>query len=199
MIISVCSFKGGVAKSTTAMHLAAYFQQKAPTLLVDGDINRSLMKWAARGNPPFKVVSEKQGVKYAPSHTHIIVDTAARPSFEELYELVDGCDLLVVPTSPEAWAIDATLEMTGELNRLGANYKILLTLVPPKPSKSEELVRDALTDAGLPLFKTSIRRLVVFQRAALNGLTVSQMSESYAGIAWSCYKAVGDEICGKKG
>ncbi|MEG5049741.1 hypothetical protein [Microcoleus sp. B13-B4] len=30
------------------MHLAAYLQSKAPALLVDGDLNRSALDWAAR-------------------------------------------------------------------------------------------------------------------------------------------------------
>ena len=39
MIVTVASFKGGVGKTTTALHLAAYCQTLAPTLLVDGDLN----------------------------------------------------------------------------------------------------------------------------------------------------------------
>ena len=56
MIVTVASFKGGVGKTTTALHLAAYCQTLAPTLLVDGDLNRSALDWAKRGNLPFKVV-----------------------------------------------------------------------------------------------------------------------------------------------
>ena len=38
MIISIAGFKGGVGKTTTAVHFAAYLQQSAPTLLIDGDV-----------------------------------------------------------------------------------------------------------------------------------------------------------------
>jgi chromosome partitioning protein len=40
MIITVTSLKDGTEKTTTALHLAAYLEQLAPTLLVDGDLNR---------------------------------------------------------------------------------------------------------------------------------------------------------------
>lgn len=49
MIITTASFKGGVAKTTTAIHLAAYLQTKGQTLLIDGDPNRSATRWAERG------------------------------------------------------------------------------------------------------------------------------------------------------
>ncbi len=33
MLVTVASFKGGVAKTTTAVHIAAYLHMQAPTLL----------------------------------------------------------------------------------------------------------------------------------------------------------------------
>ncbi|MEG4912287.1 hypothetical protein QUB12_04160 [Microcoleus sp. B7-D4] len=36
--------------------MAAYLQTKAPTLLVDGDLNRSALDWGAGGSLPFQVV-----------------------------------------------------------------------------------------------------------------------------------------------
>jgi len=65
MIVTTASFKGGVAKTTTAIHIAAYLQKKGETLLVDGDPNRSATRWSKRGKGlPFKVVSDQQAAKY---------------------------------------------------------------------------------------------------------------------------------------
>jgi chromosome partitioning protein len=195
MIITIASFKGGVGKSTTALHFATYFQAQAPTLLVDGDLNRSALDWSFRGNLPFKVVDEKAAVKFARQYEHIIVDTPARPAPEELKTIAEGCDLLVLPTSPDALAMGAMLQMVEALKQINTTYKILMTLIPPAPSKVGEEAKRSLEKAGLPVFKHGIRRLAVFQRAALDGVPVNQVKgDSYARIAWRCYQAVGKEI-----
>jgi chromosome partitioning protein len=195
MIVTIASFKGGVGKSTTALHIAAYLQQKAPTLLVDGDLNRSALDWASRGSLPFKVVDEKQAVKFARRYEHIVIDTPARPAVDELKTLAEGCDLLVLPTSPDALAMGAMLQMVQVMQTLETDYRILLTIIPPKPNMAGVEARTSLEEAGLPLFKSGIRRLNVFQKAALEGVPVYAVKgDQYAGIAWRCYAEVGDEI-----
>ena len=195
MIITVASFKGGVGKTTTAVHLAAYFQQKAPALLVDGDANRSSTGWAKRGELPFKVVDERQAARYARDYEHVLIDTEARPQQEDLEALVGGCDLLVIPTTPDALALDALMLTIAVLRELGTeNYRVLLTIVPPRPSRDGEEARLMLTQAGVPLFQTNIRRLVAFQKAALAGVPVSLVRDRRAQLASTDYEKAGEEI-----
>lgn len=194
MIITVAAFKGGVAKSTTALHLATYLQNKADTLLVDGDFNRSALNWSNLGCLPFKVADEKQGVSLVKLYDHVVIDTPTRPDADELKTIAQGCDLLVIPTTPDAVALAATLQMVELLKQLKTNYRILLTLIPPNPNKAGEEARTALEKAGLPVFKSGIRRLAVFQRAALEGVPVNAVKDPYAQIAWRCYAEAGKEI-----
>ena len=193
MIITVASFKGGVGKTTTAIHLAEFLQARAPTLLVDGDLNRSALQWAKAGGFDFQVCDEAQAVKFSRTADHIVIDTPARPSIEELATLAGGCDLLIVPTSPDALAMGAMLQMVNYLdNQL---FKILLTIVPPKPSRRGDEARAALTDAGLPLFEAEIRQLDAFKKAAEQGIPVNKVTgDRMAGIAWNCYQKVGEEV-----
>lgn len=193
MLITVAGFKGGVGKTTTAVHLACYFSQLGDTLLVDGDPNRSATGWSKRGSFPFKVVDLMQAALYSPKYQNIIIDTAARPHQDELEALADGCNLLVLPTTPDALAIDALMQTVDLLHKLGSDrYRILLTMVHPKPVKMAALAREALSE--LPLFKAEIRRLIAYEKASLQGIPVYQVKDKMAKTAWRDYEAVGREI-----
>lgn len=195
MIITCASFKGGVGKTTSAVHFATYLQTLAPTMLVDGDPNRSASSWARHGRLPFTVIDERQAARHARSYEHIVIDTKARPDEEDLKALADGCDLLVIPTTPDALALDALMLTVKALRVLGADrYRVLITMSPPKPSRDGEDARALLSEAGLPLFAQSIRRLVAFQKAALQGLPVSQVNDPRAAEAWIDYESAGKEF-----
>ncbi|GJG89837.1 chromosome partitioning protein ParA [Gemmatimonadetes bacterium T265] len=200
MIVTVASYKGGVGKTTSAVHLAAYLQQRAPTLLVDGDPNRSATGWARRGALPFKVVDERQAARYARDFEHVVIDTEARPDEEDLRALVGGCDLLVIPTTPDALALDALMLTVTALRGLGAvNYRILLTVIPPRPSRDGDEARAMLLQSGLPVFAGGIRRLAAFQKAALSGVPVHTVSDPRAAEAWADYCAIGTQLGGTAG
>lgn len=203
LLITVAGFKGGIGKTTTAVHLACYFSGLGKTLLVDGDPNRSATGWSKRGdgNFPFKVVDLMQAALYSPKYEHIVIDTAARPDRDELEALADGCDLLVLPTTPDALAVDALLQTVDLLQSKISDkpdgiaprrYRILLTMVHPKPVKMAQQAREAL--AEVPLFNTEIRRLIAYEKAALMGVPVYEVKDRMAKIAWGDYEQVGKEI-----
>lgn len=195
MIITVAGYKGGVGKTSTAVHLACYFQTHGSTLLIDGDPNRSATGWSKRGQLPFKVADERQAAKLARDYDHIIIDTQARPELEDLAALVEGCDLLVIPSTPDALALDALMQTVDALHKFKAEqYKVLLTIVPPKPSRDGEAAREEMVGMELPIFQTSIRRLSAFQKAALMGVPVYEVKDKKASDAWSDYQSVGKEI-----
>ena len=197
MIITVASFKGGVGKTTTAVHLAAYFQRLDKTVLIDGDPNRSSSAWAARGSLPFEVADEAMTAKVARAYEHLIFDTAARPDPDVLKVLADGCDVLVIPTTADGLSFDALMLTVDALRKIeSARYRILITMSPPKPSRDGEIARDALSEQGLPVFATTIRHLKAFKTAGTQGIPVYDVKDPRALFGWEDYVAIGDELAG---
>ena len=194
MIVTVASHKGGVGKTTTAVHLAGFLQETGPTVLIDGDPNRSATGWVKRGQLPFRVIDERQAARFARDYQHVVIDTEARPEEEDLKSLADGCDLLIIPSCPDALSLDALMQTTAALEKIGGRFKVLLTIIPPKPSKDGEEARATLTDCGLSLFAGSIRRLAAFQKAALAGVLINAVDDPRALLGWQDYRGVGEEV-----
>lgn len=196
-IITVTSLKGGAGKTTSALHLAAYFQQTSSTLLVDADPNRSLREWVARGpGLPFQVIGEASLAKEAGKYDTVIIDTKGRPERDDLDDMIAGSDLIVVPCPPDAQAV-ATLRMLfAQFRQLGAtNYRVLLVNVPPPPQRDGEEYRSLLSDLQIPTFRRSIRSAKAFRKASMQGCTVDRVSDDRRSyVAWYDYEEVGREI-----
>jgi chromosome partitioning protein len=84
------------------------------------------------------------------------------------------------------------LEIAKDLG--DAHYRALLTIVPPKPNKEGETIKQELIEGGVPVFETMIRRTIGFPKAALAGVPLRDLADSRLRIAWKDYQSLGKEI-----
>lgn len=191
--ILVTSLKGGVGKTTTAVHLATYLAQGAATLLIDADPAGGALSWAGDGaGLPFKVVEpdDARPKRFA----HVVVDTRASPRGKDLREFSGDADLVVLPTAPSVLALAALTRFLPELEGLAS--KVLVTLAPPFPSRDGDEMLRKLTQMDTPHFRTVVRRYAAYERAVVAGVPVRQAAHPSAARAWADYEAVGRELLG---
>lgn len=197
MIVTVANFKGGVAKTTTAIHIAAYLHTKARTVLLDGDPNRSAMNaWNRNKTLPFEVADIRETARKSREYEHLVLDTEARPGEDDFKALAQNCDILIIPTTPGALDTHALVQALGELNNIsGVRYRVLLTMVPAQGSGTDAReLRTELMGAGVSVFASEIPRLNAFRKAASQGIAVDAVADDSAARAWKTYEAVATEM-----
>jgi chromosome partitioning protein len=124
---------------------------------------------------------------------HVIVDTEAHPDENELEALAEGCDLLVLPSTPDALALEALLSTVDKLQNLTA-YGVVLTMVDSRKKTTAMQAKDTLNRLSIPVFKQMIRRLTAYEKAALAGVPVYETGDRFGRIAWGEYESLAKEI-----
>ena len=184
MKIGLLNQKGGVGKTTLAVHLAdALARKKSSVLLVDADPQGSALDWAASrsGDPLFPVAGlpkptiHKELPALAKGFDHVIIDGPPRV-YDVARSAIMASDLVLIPVQPspyDVWAakeiVDLIHEATVYKSDLKSAFVINRKIVNTALGRD---VSDALADYPLPLMETAICQRVALAESAAQGQTV---------------------------
>lgn len=184
MIISVQNQKGGVGKTTLAIHISHALVLKGfKVLLVDADPQGSARDWAAaRGaEPQFPVVGLDRPTIHRDlsalmkDFDHAVIDGPPRVS-DLARSAIIAADLIVVPIQPspyDIWAADEIIKLIQEASVFKEKLKSVFVI--NRKIVNTAIGRDvveALEQYPIPVLKASISQRVAFAESAATGSTV---------------------------
>ncbi|MGD9693615.1 MAG: ParA family partition ATPase [Phycisphaerales bacterium] len=191
MIMGFLNQKGGVGKTTLALHVAdAMARRKRRVLVVDADPQGSALDWAAarRGEPLFPVAGlpkasiHKELPALAAGYELVVIDGPPRV-YDVARSIIMASDLVVIPVQPSPYDVWAAKEIVDLLQE-GLIYKPALKAAFAINRKivNTALGRDvveALAEYPLPVLRTAVCQRVALAESAAAGQTVFETNPGH--------------------
>lgn len=184
MKIAVLNQKGGVGKTTIAIHIAAVLAAKSNrVLLVDADPQGSSLDWSAirEGEGLFSVVGlpkpnlHRELTALSRNYDHVVIDGPPRV-YDVARSAIMAADLVLIPVQPspyDVWAAKEIVDLLREASSFKESLKVAFVI--NRKIANTAIGRDvteALASYELPVLRNALAQRVSFAESAGKGLTV---------------------------
>lgn len=184
MIVGFLNQKGGVGKTTLAVHVAdAMARRGRRVLVVDADPQGSALDWAAarQSEPLFPVAGlpkasiHKELPALAVGYDLVVIDGPPRV-YDVARSIIMASDVIVIPVQPSPYDVWAAREIVDLLQE-GLIYKpgLKAAFAINRKIVNTALGRDvveALAEYPLPVLRTAVCQRVALAESAAGGQTV---------------------------
>ncbi|MFA9202616.1 MAG: AAA family ATPase [Flavobacteriales bacterium] len=196
MIFACVNTKGGVGKTTTAVHLATMLARQHRTLLIDGDPQASAASWAAwrresdyQPSPTTTCLTGKailsEGKPLSKGFEHTVVDAGGRDStgLRSALLLAQRAIIPVGASNLDAAAMTDLLEVVEMARDYNPelDVRVLLTRIDPRTKDAAEMLA-FLHEQKLNVLPTRICERVAFRRAIGEGAVVQELGRDQTAI-----------------
>jgi chromosome partitioning protein len=182
MVVAVISRKGGVGKSTIAVHLAVEAAKAGPVAVVDLDVQASAAGWgdsraaeqpAVVTCPPARLTATLEAAKRSGAQVAII-DTAPHAEAPAL-AAARASDLMLIVTRPGILDLRA-IGQSAEIAQLaGKPAAVVINAAPAVGTQASE-ASEAIGDTyGVEVCPIVVGQRVAFARALVTGQTAGEI------------------------
>lgn len=223
MIFMVAQSKGGVGKTTIAVHTAIYLHDRGYRVaLIDCDRSASSASWVTEAEPKIKVVhtiEAKEALsalkRLKEEYDYVVCDSPGDDN-KTIRVLMMLADKIVFPVGPsilELRALVPTISVYKEAkkHRGGKFDGAIVCNKIRKNGRTSRTLPDVAQKFGLPVAKNKLRHLEAFMEAPMQATVVTRMGlntamvdfedlmEELLGIRPACYEGQKRPIGAKVG
>ncbi len=187
-VVSVCSTKGGVGKTTLVICLAdAFARLGGRVAIIDADPNAHVMTWRDRAGPECRVdvisdVTERtildRITEAAAQYALVFVDLEGAASQSVTYAIAES-DIVLIPSKvsgmdlQEVFRTYEVVQRAEKMLRRAIGARVIFTQMSPLLSRVALHARQELRDAAIPVLQTEIIQRAAYQAIHFTGATPS--------------------------